>query len=68
MPSIFGDDWWRYDGNAILGISKGGWDCLWVEYGKQVDAASKRLTKTPLAVHVEQVYRFGDFSLLGIGV
>ena len=51
----------------ITGISKGGWEYLWVLYEEQEDAAAKRLVKRPAAVYVEQVYRSSDYSLLGIG-
>jgi hypothetical protein len=53
---------------AITGIAKKGWEYLWVRYRKEVLAGStKQLMLTPRAVYVEQVYRAGNFSLLGIG-
>ena len=51
---------------GISGITKAGWDYLWVQYGSDVDAASKVLIKKPIAVYVEKVYPDGDFSGLGI--
>ena len=49
----------------ITGIEKKGWEYLWVRY---VDAEDENtLIKKPAAVYVEQVYPYGDFSLLGIG-
>jgi hypothetical protein len=49
----------------ITGIDKKGWEYLWVRYQDAEDADV--LVKQPAAVYVEQVYPFGDFSLLGIG-
>ncbi|MFN9374722.1 MAG: hypothetical protein ACK6D3_22775 [Planctomycetaceae bacterium] len=51
----------------ISGISKGGWEYLWVRYSDQEDTLAKVLVKRPLAAYVERVYPFGDFSGLGIG-
>ena len=39
---------------------------MWVRYADAVD--QKVLVKQPRFVYVEQVYRYADFSLLGIGV
>jgi hypothetical protein len=50
----------------ITGINKKGWEYLWVRYEDAVDEDT--LVKQPAAVYVEQVYPYGDFSLLGIGV
>jgi len=52
----------------ITGISKKGWEYLWVRYQDEADAGSNTLVKRPMAAYVEQVYQYGDFSLLGIGV
>jgi hypothetical protein len=49
----------------IQNISKKGWEYLWVRYGDVED--QKVLVKQPESVYVEQVYPYGDFSLLGIG-
>ena len=49
----------------ITGISKLGWEYLWVRYEDAVDA--RVLVKQPAAVYIEQVYPYGDFSGLGIG-
>ncbi len=49
----------------IIGIDKKGWEYLWVRYQDSEDADV--LVKQPAAVYVEQVYPYGDFSLLGIG-
>lgn len=50
----------------IVGIEKKGWEYLWVRYVDVED--SDVLVKQPAAVYVEQVYPYGDFSLLGIGL
>lgn len=52
---------------SITGISKRGWDYLWVQYGEDVDGTAKVLIKKPVAVYVEQVYPFANFGGLGIG-
>ena len=49
----------------ITGIDKKGWEYLWVRYQDSEDADV--LVKQPAAAYVEQVYPYGDFSLLGIG-
>ena len=50
----------------ISGISKGGWEYLWVYYEDVEDEASGRIIKKPVAAYVEQIIRVGDFSVLGI--
>jgi len=50
----------------ITGINKKGWEYLWVRYSDSEDPIAKVLVKTPIAVYIEQVYPYGDFSLLGI--
>jgi hypothetical protein len=73
------DDWeiaFRFAGSPnvsgltigeIVGISKKGWEYLWVRYESDVDDTANRLIQKPSSVHVEQVYRSGNFTLLGIG-
>jgi len=53
---------------SISGISKKGWEYLWIRYAETEDTAAKALVKRPLAAYVERVYEYGDFSLMGIGV
>ena len=48
--------------------SKEGWAYLWVRYRDTDDQAAKELVKEPIGAYVEQVYEYGDFSGLGIGV
>lgn len=52
----------------ITGVNKEGWQYLWVLFESEEDATAKRIVKRPKAAYVEQVYEYGDFSLLGIGV
>lgn len=52
----------------ISGLTKRGWDYLWVRYADVEDEESSTLVKQPVAVYVEQVYPFGNFAALGIGV
>ena len=51
----------------ITGISKKGWEYLWVRYADTEDAASNTLVKQPVAAYVEKVYEEGNFAGLGIG-
>lgn len=51
----------------ITNISKKGWEYLWVLYEDYEDNTAMKLVKRPVAVYVEQVYPYGNFSLLGIG-
>ena len=57
--------------NLVIGDitvpAKEGWHYLWVRYEDDEDATARTLIKKPRAVYVEQVYYYGDFSLLGIG-
>jgi hypothetical protein len=52
----------------IGGITKGGWDYMWVRYGDFADATNYALVKRPIAVYVETVYYSSDFSTLLIGI
>ena len=53
---------------SITGISKEGWQYLWVRFIDDEDPTAKALIKRPVSAYVEQVYSYGDFSNLGIGV
>lgn len=53
---------------AITSVAKEGWHYLWVRFIDDEDATAKALIKRPIAAYVEQVYPYGDFSGLGIGV
>lgn len=50
----------------ISGISKKGWEYLWVRYADQEDAGSHAIVKRPVAAYVERVYDEGNFAGLGI--
>jgi hypothetical protein len=49
----------------ITGISKKGWEYLWVRYADAEDATAKAIVKKPVAAYVEKVYEVGDFSAIG---
>jgi len=51
----------------ISGISKKGWEYMWVRYADSEDAAAKAIVKKPVAVYIERVYEEGNFAALGIG-
>lgn len=48
----------------ISGISKRGWDYLWVRYEDDIDSSTKKVLKKPVAVYVEKIYLGTDFSSL----
>ncbi len=50
---------------SISGISKKGWEYLWVLYEKSTD--QNCLIQVPKAVYIHQVYGSGSFSALGLG-
>ena len=50
----------------IAGISKRGWEYLWITVEDNVDESAHTLIKRPVAVYVEQVYEEGNFSVLRI--
>jgi hypothetical protein len=51
---------------SITGISKKGWEYLWVKYESDEDTAAKTLIKKPTAVYIEKVYEEASFASLGI--
>ncbi len=53
---------------SITGISKRGWEYLWVRYTPAQDPGTGKLLPQPAVVYVEQVYEYGDFYRLGINV
>jgi hypothetical protein len=53
---------------GIGGINKEGWQYLWIRYEDEEDVSAKTLIKRPSAIYIEQVYNYGDFALMGIGV
>lgn len=50
----------------ITGITKRGWDYLWVRYGDKHDDTTNRKTRVALSAHVEQVHAYADLNGLGI--
>lgn len=73
------DDWeitFRFAGSPnrsgltigdITGVSKKGWEYLWVRYQDVEDETAKMLIKKPIAAYVEKVYEEASFAALGIG-
>jgi hypothetical protein len=49
---------------SIQGVSKRGWDYLWVKHGEEV--VGDRVLQVPEAAYVEQVYPEANFNALGI--
>ena len=47
----------------ITGISKDGWDYLWVYYSDAVSSSGATLTKKPIAAYVSRVYMRTSFAL-----
>jgi hypothetical protein len=54
------------DIDTIAGITKRGWDFLWIRYEQFADDEHKVMLRKPIAAYVESVYREGDFSRLRI--
>lgn len=52
---------------TITGITKRGWEYMWVQYLEEKDAAAKAAVRRPKSVYIEQVYYEADFALIGIG-
>lgn len=50
----------------ISGITKKGWEYLWVQYIDEEDASAGSMIKRPHSVHIEQVYEYGNFSQLHV--
>jgi len=50
----------------INGISKKGWEYLWVRYADQEDTAAKAIVKRPIAAYIERVYDDGGFAALDL--
>ncbi len=53
---------------SINGISKKGWEYMWVRYADAEDAGAQAVVKKPVAVYIERVYEEGGFGSLGIGI
>lgn len=50
----------------ITGITKRGWDYLWIRTEDDVDEAIACMIKRPVAVYVEQVYEYANWTPLEI--
>jgi hypothetical protein len=51
---------WPASAKPAAAVPKKGWEYLWVRYEDALDNA--RITKKPVAVYIEQVYKSGDFD------
>lgn len=51
---------------GVSGIEKRGWDYLWVQSRPAADDAAKAPTSEVVAVYVEQVSNYADFTVLGL--
>ena len=51
----------------ITGVSKAGWEYLWVHYTEEHDTSADSLARRPDSVYVEKVYEAASFNSLGIG-
>lgn len=50
----------------ISGISKQGWEYLWVRYADAQDTAANAIVKRPVAAYVERVYDTANLGAMGI--
>jgi hypothetical protein len=50
----------------FTGVTKKGWDYLWVYSEEEEDATAKRVVKRPVAAYVVQVFAYANLSGLGI--
>ena len=50
----------------IAGISKQGWEYLWVRYADAQDTAAGAIVKRPVAAYVERVYDTANLGAMGI--
>lgn len=68
QPNITGATFGATTGYAgVTGVTKMGWDYIWPEFDRIEDDNNNRMSRRLRAVHVERVYEFGNFGLLGIG-
>lgn len=54
-------------GPNITVPSKEGWQYLWVRYQDVDDTSAHVLVRRPISAHVERLYYYGNFGVLGIG-
>lgn len=47
-------------------IRKAGWEYLWVRYEEATDSVTQSVIRKPIAAYVEQVVKYGDFTLIGL--
>lgn len=52
---------------TVSGVSKKGWEYVWVKWAKELETASNALKPKVQGVYVQQVYEYANFATLGIG-
>jgi hypothetical protein len=50
----------------FTGVTKKGWDYLWVYSAEEEDSTAKRVVRRPVSAYVMQVFPYGNLSGLGI--
>ena len=50
----------------FTGVTKKGWDYLWVYSAEEEDSTAKRVVKRPVSAYVVQVFPYASFAGLGI--
>lgn len=53
-------------GNIFIPVKRG-WDYLWFRYADSEDTSAKVIVKRPVSAHLERVFDYTNFALLGIG-
>ncbi len=54
-------------GNIVIPVKRG-WDYLWFRYADAEDDSAKVMVKRPVSAHLERVFDYTNFALLGIGL
>jgi hypothetical protein len=56
---------WPAEIKPMEPIPKKGWEYFWVRYG--IRKGDTSYIPKPLSVHVEEIYGYGDYGILGVG-
>jgi len=54
-------------GDIVVPVKRG-WDYLWWRYADVEDTGAKTIVKRPVSAHLERVFDYNNFALLGIGL
>jgi len=54
-------------GDIVIPVKRG-WDYLWFRYADTEDDSAKVMVKRPVSAHLERVFDYTNFALLGIGI